>query len=320
MQKNVGASSSIVHVAVAIITNQYNEVLVSLRAKEAHQGGLWEFPGGKLEQGESVFDALKREIFEELNISINKAFAFKKIQYNYVDKNVLLDIWRVESFSGEPVGAEGQQVKWLAINDLKVDEFPAANRAIIQALKLPESYMITGSFESHSDFEFKLENSLKKGIKLVQLRCKKTSDKEYKQLAEISASLCNKYNAILLLNTSLGIFTSVSAQGLHLSSQMLSTFSTRPIDDDLILSVSCHSEIEIERAKQLKADIILLSPVKETSSHPGVKGMGWQRFSELLAAIETPVFALGGMAEADIDDAKSSGAQGVAAISSFWKA
>lgn len=320
MQKNVGAASSIVHVAVAIITNQHNEVLVSLRAKEAHQGGLWEFPGGKLEQGESVFDALKREISEELNISINKAFAFKQIQHNYVDKSVLLDIWRVESFSGEPVGAEGQQVKWLAINDLKVDEFPAANRAIIQALKLPESYMITGSFESHSDFELKLENSLKKGIKLVQLRCKKTSDKEYKQLAEISASLCHKYNAILLLNTSLEVFSSVSAQGLHLTSQMLSSIVNRPIDDDLILSVSCHSEIEIEKAKQLKADIVLLSPVKETSSHPGVKGIGWQRFSELVAAIEAPVFALGGMAEADIDDAKSSGAQGVAAISSFWKA
>ena len=87
--------SDFVHVAVAIILNKNKEVLISLRAKDVHQGGLWEFPGGKLEKNESVYDALKREIYEELNISILKASAFKKINFNYTDKQVLLDIWKI---------------------------------------------------------------------------------------------------------------------------------------------------------------------------------------------------------------------------------
>ena len=314
--------SDLLHVAVAIITNQQNKVLISLRSNSAHQGGLWEFPGGKLETGESALDALKREIKEELNISIDKASPFKKIQYQYSDKAVLLDIWRVESFSGEPEGAEGQQIKWHTISDLSENEFPAANRGIVMSLQLPQRYMITGSFENHKDFKYKLEASLKSGISLVQLRCKKTSETEYKQLAEISIQLCKKYNAILLFNTTLELFkqlnTNAGESGLHLNSQMLDTLQSRPIASNLLLSVSCHNRTEIEKAKLLDADIMLLSPVKETQSHPGVKGIGWNKFTEIAENINQPVYALGGLSEADLTDAALSGAQGVAAISGFW--
>ena len=314
--------SDLLHVAVAIITHQKNKVLISLRSNSVHQGGLWEFPGGKLETGESVLDALKREIKEELNITIDKASPFKKIQYQYSDKAVLLDIWRVELFSGEPEGAEGQQIKWQSISDLKENDFPAANRAIIMALQLPQRYMITGSFENQQDFKYRLEASLKKGISLVQLRCKKTSETEYKQLAEISIQLCKKYNASLLFNTTIELFKELNANavdsGLHLNSQMLDSIQSRPIAADLLLSVSCHNSTEIEKAKQLGADIILLSPVKETRSHPGVKGIGWNKFTEIAENINQPVYALGGMSESDLTDAELSGAQGVAAISGFW--
>jgi len=314
--------SDSVHVAVAIIANQQNEILISLRSNSVHQGGLWEFPGGKLEPSESTLDALKREIKEELNISILKASPYKKIKYQYSDKTVLLDIWWVESFSGNPEGAEAQQIKWQAISRLNENEFPAANKGIIMSLQLPQKYMITGAFESHQNFKSKLETSLKKGISIVQLRCKKISETEYKQLAEISINLCKKYNAILLFNTSVEIFKELSANtgktGLHLNSQMLDTIQIRPIEADLLLSVSCHNSKEIEKAKQLDADIILLSPVKETRSHPGVKGIGWNRFLEIANNINAPVYALGGMSEADLADAKQYAAQGVAAISGFW--
>ncbi|RDH81319.1 MAG: hypothetical protein DIZ80_14575 [endosymbiont of Galathealinum brachiosum] len=311
--------SALIHVAVAIIINQKNQVLISLRPAGVHQGGLWEFPGGKLEDGESALDALKREIDEELGISIDKASSFKKITYQYPDKKVLLDIWKVESYSGEPQGAEGQQLKWRLISDLNAKEFPTANREIIQTLKLPERYMITGSFENTEDFKLKLENSLKSGISLVQLRCKNTSVTEYKHLVKMSTLLCELHGAILLLNTTLDVFLDTNANGLHLSSQMLHSIQQRPIDKESLLSVSCHTEQEIEKAKQLEADIILLSPVRETKSHPGVEGIGWEKFAQISSNVEVPVYALGGMAESDICDAKSSGAQGVAAISSFWK-
>ena len=309
---------ALVHVAVAIITNQNNQVLISLRNKKSHQGGLWEFPGGKLEKNETVFNALKREIKEELNISIYSAFAFKTIQFHYADKSVLLDVWKVESFSGEPEGAEGQKIKWQNIDELNASNFPEANRVIIQLLKLPEKYMITGSFESSDDFEYKLESSLKKGVSLVQLRSKNTTEKEYKTLIKIAKCLCEKHNATLLLNSGVEVFLDSTAGGLHLTSQMLHSIRHRPIGDNFILSVSCHTNAEIEKAQLLKADIILLSPVKETKSHPGVKGIGWKKFTEIVAGVKTPVYALGGMAEKDLPEAKKSGAQGVAAISSFW--
>jgi len=311
--------SDYVHVAVAIILNKNREVLVSLRAKDVHQGGLWEFPGGKLEKNESVYDALKREIDEELNINILKAAPFKKIEFNYTEKKVLLDVWKIESFMGEPIGSEGQKIKWQSIDDLRIENFPAANRSIIHSLQLPDRYMITGSFTDLDDFIFKLENSLKKSISLVQLRCKKYSESEYIELANKAISICQQFGAKLLLNTSEEVFSGLPASGLHLTSQMLNSIQCRPISEELLLSVSCHTDEEIKKAMQLKADIILLSPVKETTSHPGVKGIGWNQFKYLSENIEVPVYALGGMSAEDLTDAKNNGAQGVAAITGFWE-
>ena len=310
--------SELVHVAVAIIQNNNKEVLISLRAKDAHQGGLWEFPGGKLEPSESVNDALKREIYEELNISILKALPFKEIKFQYTDKTVFLDVWIIKSFTGEPKGAEGQQIKWQAINDLRAENFPAANRPIINSLQLPDKYMITGSYTDIDDFSLKLETSLKNGVSLVQLRCKKSTEDEYKKLADKAISLCEAYNARLLVNTTDKLFSSFNVDGLHLTSKMLDSIQNRPISESLLLSVSCHTDAEIRKAKQLNADIILLSPVKETTSHPGEQGIGWEKFKHLSENIESTVYALGGMSIEDLLDAKKYGAQGIAAITGFW--
>ncbi len=310
--------SDLIHVAVGVIINSQNEVLISLRHKSAHQGGLWEFPGGKVEAGESVFDALKREISEELDIVVKKAEPFKLIQHQYADKSVCLDIWIVESFSGEPAGAEGQPIKWQPINQLNTSEFPAANRPIIHSLILPEKYMITGVFEGAADFLARLENSLKKAISLVQMRCKALSDSDFLLLAEQARLICEKYNAKLLLNTKPSIFNQTKADGLHLNSKQLYLLKKRPVNDVCLLSVSCHTPEDIKQAERLSADIILVSPVKKTSSHPGVKGIGWAGFAALVSGASVPAYALGGMGTLDIEDAKSNKAQGVAAISSFW--
>ena len=221
-------------------------------------------------------------------------------------------------FGKSPKGSEGQQIRWQAINELSAKYFPAANRSIINALQLPDKYMITGSFTDLKDFLLKLEVSLKNGISLVQLRCKKYSDNEYIKLADKALSLCDLYNAKLLLNTTEEIFSEINAGGLHLTSQMLNSMQHRPISDELMLSASCHTDAEIKKAKQLKADIILLSPVKKTTSHPGVQGIGWDKFKQLSESIDAPVYALGGMSTEDLIDAKNHGAQGIAAISDFW--
>jgi len=109
---------------------------VSLRHADLHQGGLWEFPGGKIHAGESTREALDRELHEELDIRVLEASHLLDIEHIYPDRAVRLEVWYVDSFEGEPRGVEGQPLQWLAIAALDPARFPAANRAIIEALRL----------------------------------------------------------------------------------------------------------------------------------------------------------------------------------------
>lgn len=122
-----------VSVAVAVIQNRLGEILIARRADDAHQGGLWEFPGGKIESGETAEFALARELEEELGILVEKAHSLIKVEHTYPDKAVLLDVWRVTSFTGEAVGREGQPIKWVTFNELDNYDFPAANQPILAA-------------------------------------------------------------------------------------------------------------------------------------------------------------------------------------------
>jgi len=121
------------HVAVGVIGNQRGEILISRRHESSHQGGLWEFPGGKVEPGESVTEALSRELREELGIEVGGVRPLVQVSHDYADKPVLLDVWIVEGFEGEAQGREGQPLLWVAPSLLATYEFPAANQAIVQA-------------------------------------------------------------------------------------------------------------------------------------------------------------------------------------------
>ncbi len=125
----------LIHVAVATIVNTENQVLLALRQPHQHQGDLWEFPGGKVEAGETVFGALKREILEELGILVVSAKPLLTVSHDYDDRSVLLDVWHVENFDGTPNGQEGQTLSWSAISDLADYPFPAANAPIVLALQ-----------------------------------------------------------------------------------------------------------------------------------------------------------------------------------------
>ena len=124
-----------VHVAVGVISDGGDKVLIARRAEHLHQGGLWEFPGGKVEAGETVEQALTRELQEELAISISAFEPLLAIAHDYQDKSVLLDVWWISSFSGEPSGRQGQPLRWAAITELRQLDFPAANKAIVNALE-----------------------------------------------------------------------------------------------------------------------------------------------------------------------------------------
>lgn len=124
-----------IHVAVGVIVNEAKEILIALRPKQSHQGGLWEFPGGKLEAGESVEVALKREINEELGLIVSSCRPLLTIHHDYADKFVVLDVYWVEEFAGVANGREGQPIRWVNVEELSEYNFPAANHDIVTAIQ-----------------------------------------------------------------------------------------------------------------------------------------------------------------------------------------
>jgi len=123
----------VVHVAVGVIRNSSGEILLGKRHADSHQGGLWEFPGGKVEAEESVQQALLRELREELGIEISPATPLLEVRHDYGDKQVLLDVWLVDGFSGVASGLEGQALRWVPVTALSEYAFPAANAPIVEA-------------------------------------------------------------------------------------------------------------------------------------------------------------------------------------------
>jgi 8-oxo-dGTP diphosphatase len=309
-----------IHVAVAVIRNQAGEVFVTLRPEHVHQGGLWEFPGGKVEMQESVYDALVREIHEENGIDILRARPLIKIPYRYPDKQVLLDVWEVLEFSGTAHGREGQVCQWVSSEKLKQLEFPAANHPIITAVQLPSTYLITPEpGEDTEAFLEQLQARLADGIKLVQLRAKQLADDCYLTLAKDVSKLCHHYHAKVLLNHDPKILGQVGADGIHLTAQRLMRLEQRPVSDETWLAASCHSLEEIEQANRVGVDFAVLSPVKLTTSHPHAKALDWATFEKWTACAAMPVYALGGMSTYDIATCRDHGGQGIAGISGLWK-
>lgn len=309
-----------VHVAAAVVVNSENEVLIAKRAVDAHQGGLWEFPGGKVEAGETVEQALARELLEETGIRVEHARPLIRVHHDYGDKSVLLDVWRVEAFSGEVHGREGQPVKWVRPEQLKDYAFPDANLPIIRAASLPNYYLITPQVEDTKVFLKQLDDALARGIRLVQFRAKDLDDAVWQRLAYEVIERCHRAGARCLLNASLERFITCPADGLHLDSRELYAHDVRPVRASMLLSASCHTEADIRHAEDLGADFIVLSPVQATASHPDAEPLGWERFHALTDRAAMPVYALGGMRAEDLTTSFSYGAQGIAAIRALWKA
>lgn len=306
----------IVRVAVGVIVDCDGRVLVALRPAQAHQGGLWEFPGGKCEPGESVEDALSRELLEEVGIEVLQQHSFCVIRHDYGDKEVLLDVRMVEAFTGDAFGIEGQPVRWVDIATLDPHQFPAANRSIITRLQLPEAIAITGHSASEDDFFSRFDILLQNTPSIIQLRAPELSPALFAARLERILPLCRERGVKLILNTD--ITNMALADGLHLSARALMAATKRPIRTELLLGASCHTQQELQHAETIGVDYVFLSPVMVTSSHPKQPPIGWDGFQNLVNCTALPAYALGGMRRDDISRAVSHGAAGIAAISAFW--
>ncbi|MEH6814039.1 MAG: Nudix family hydrolase [Motiliproteus sp.] len=313
-----------IHVAAAAIFGDDGRLLITRRSDHTHQGGLWEFPGGKVEAGESVQQALCRELKEELDIEPRHYLPLIRIPFSYPDKTVLLDVWRVLSFDGEPKGLEGQPMRWLSVSELDRDEFPAANRAIIDSLQLPDRYLITGDYFEPEDFLKRLQRALDAGVAMVQFRHKTPRIGPMKLLLDKAVALCHAHKALLLVNGDFELAEEVGADGVHLSSTQLMSLNRQQLQQwrqrwpQAWIGASCHNEQELQKAAYIGVRYVSLSPVMATASHPETEAMGWQRFQQLVDKVPLPVFALGGMELDALDQVMQSGGQGIAAIREFW--
>jgi 8-oxo-dGTP diphosphatase len=310
-----------IHVAAAVIVNNQGEVLISLRPDHVHQGGLWEFPGGKLEPGEDIQHALARELREELDITVKKARPLIRIPYDYQDKAVLLDVWRVSEFLGEPHGHEGQPIRWVAPELLTTFQFPAANEPIVLAARLPSVYLITGELvDTQELFLEKLVAVLRAGIRLIQFRVKTLDESQYAILATEALKLCQSYDANMLVNATSETALKLDAHGVHLSSERLMQLQERPLPKNKWVAASCHNDRQLQHAVSIGVDFVVISPVLPTGSHPGAETLGWSGLKALTEQAMIPVYALGGMRAEHMTVAFTHGAQGVALISAVWNA
>ena len=302
-------------VAVGVIKNPSGQVLISLRDNKLHQGGLWEFPGGKVELGETVQQALTRELKEELDIAVETVTPLITVNYQYPDLAVQLQTFLVESFKGKPKGCQGQPIRWVNPDDLSRYEFPLANLPIISAVRLPPYYAILDD----ADFPMlllNLQKILDKGVKLVQARLKRLSAETLLTFLDQALLLCRRHNAKLLLNSGVVQIEHCAVDGIHLTSRDLLCVSSRPKGFEWV-AASCHNLAELRHAEVIGVDFAVLAPVLPTLTHPEAHGLGWEKFAELIAEVNMPVYALGGLASIDLLTARQNGAQGIAGIRAF---
>lgn len=313
-----------VHVAVAVIRRN-GSILVSRRSADVHQGGLWEFPGGKVEAGENVLQALRRELAEELGIEVDVSLCqhLIDIHHDYGDKRVWLDVWVVDHFSGEPFGREGQPLSWLKPQELAGLQFPAANLPIITACRLPRYYAITPELDDPESIQRWFEGVLRSECQPLILwrhpTMRQHEPARYLRLGEFLLDQCHTHSLEMLLSGPPELLDTLAADGVHVPARYLSRMLADP-DREVAtskkswLACSCHSLAELQQAQSLGADFCTLSPLLPTRSHPEGESMGWKLFTELCAAATLPVFALGGLEMGHLDQIVRAGGQGIAGI------
>ena len=293
-----------VDVAVAVLIRSDGAALLARRPESKVYAGYWEFPGGKVEPGEPVPDALAREIREELGVEIERAHPWITRVFVYPHATVRLHFHRVYAWRGEPRALEHQAIAWQRPEAVKLSPMLPANGPVLRALSLPEEYAITRANELGEEAFFaRLEARLQGGLRFVQVREKNFVREALGRFARRVLALGRAHGAKVLLNSDVELAREIGADGVHLTAAQLE--GRRP--DLPWCGASCHSAAERRRAEALGADFAVLGPIRATPSHPGAVPLGWDRFREIAAGASIPVYALGGVLPRDLEQARSCG-------------
>lgn len=304
-------------VAAAVLQQPDGRFLLAQRPAGKAYAGYWEFPGGKVEDGETPAAALCRELHEELGIDVTAAYPWHIREFDYPHLAVRLHFFRVRAWRGTLQSREAQAFTWQRIEAIDVAPLLPANGPILKALGLPETYGITGfAAEEYAQALERIKGALLQGLRLVQVRGKDWPAELFARYATDIVALAHACGARVLINADIALAQRSGADGVHLTARQLCDLRQRP--DFALVGASCHNEKELRRAEQLGADFAVIGPVLPTPTHPDAVLLGWAGFQQLAVDTRIPVFALGGLQAADREPALVNGAHGLAMVRGAW--
>src|SRR6185295_15599550 len=300
-------------VAAAVIERPDGSFLLAQRPPGKVYAGWWEFPGGKIEAGEPAEHALARELHEELGIDVQTAYPWISRVHIYEHATVRLNFFRVTRWHGEPQAREKQRFVWQRMDEPIAEPMLPANAPVLASLALPLEYAITDAQAIGAAEQLSLvEARMKDGLRLVQVRDK--DNWERARLIYVITRMAREYGARVLVNGG------PAADGIHFTAKQLMTMRSRPkaAPNCTLMAASCHTVDELGHAMAIGLDFVVLGPVKPTRSHTGAAPLGWDGFRRIAEGASIPVYAIGGLRMADLDEARRAGAHGLAMISGSW--
>ena len=310
-------TGAVVRVAAAVLVRPDGQVLLAQRPAGKPYAGYWEFPGGKLEAGETPRAALARELHEELGITVRRASPWLVQEFVYPHAHVELHFFRVFAWDGQLHGHDGQAFAWQAPGRFTVAPLLPANTRILAALMLPPIYGISCAADSDEDaFLARASDAFADGLKLVQLRDKEWPLARRFAFAQRLVPLARHHDVKVLWNGTEEEALQAGCDGVHWTAATLAQASARP--PAMLVAASCHTRGELARAGALGLDFAVLGPVAATPTHPHATPLGWEGFAARIDEVRLPVFALGGLTGNDLATAIARGAQGVALRRAAW--
>src|SRR5690606_33314307 len=305
----------VVDVVAGVITDARGRILLTRRTEGRDLAGLWEFPGGKREPGETPEAALARELHEELGIVAEIGPAVISVPCRYPHKRLRLDVRRVDAWQGTPKGLDSQALAWVPPHKLTSYAMPGADRPVVAALLEPDRYLVTPAADNgdHGAWLTALERAVDTdSIRRIHLRNAPPA------LVRDAAALCRAGDVEVLLNGDIAMARELRV-GVHLKAAQLASLGQRPLPAALPVAASCHDAADLAHAERLRCDFAVLGPVMPTPTHPEAPGIGWEAFAALRENCTLPIYAIGGLGPEDTATARAHGAQGVAAIRSLWR-
>ncbi|NLZ10757.1 MAG: Nudix family hydrolase [Alcaligenaceae bacterium] len=310
-----------IFVAAGLILKPDGSLLLGQRPADKPWPGWWELPGGKIEPGETVLQALARELKEEIDIDVTEASPWVNYVHEYPKNIVHLAFCKVTGWTGTPRGLENQQLAWVnAKGPINVGPLLPATEPPLRWLKLPERYLLTSinTTENLRPFLRQLEQAARQGVGMVQFR-EPVWAAQPGQTAALEAAFqavlaaCREHSLLCLVNSAHPAHWWTQADGVQVRAHDLAAIDRSALNVNW-LGASVHSANDLTLARAAGADFSVLGHVLPTPSHPGQTALGWDGFEALAQHAGMPVYAIGGQSGDTLKQAQRHGAHGVAAL------